>query len=292
MQIAQVKNNEIQNVVELFLEQYRGSQNTKRNYTTVLRMFFEVNDIKDITLWQIKKVQYKDIQKWILQNFEEGKSDNTIKRNVSVISSFFEYCEAEGVCKSPVDEKRIKRLLKNNLKKEDAVKGTALTKEEINILLNTIQRKKHEVMFTLLFQTGVRVSELVNIKKEDFEYHNECWFVKIKGKGRKFRYVPLKEEVFRMVEDYMDEFNITEGRIFPITEGAVNKALYKYTKKIGFKHLSSHDGRRTVITGLIKNGANMVEVQQFAGHSSMTTTRNYFRDYDKYNAEVLNRIDW
>lgn len=293
MQVMQVKNNEIQkNPVEMFLETFKKSENTKRNYDCDLRHFFNVKNIKEITLWQILKTKHEDVQNWIVSMFEEGKSDNTIKRRLSSVRSFYEYCEDMKICKNPINTRQIEKLLKRNLKKQEEVKGTALTKEEINRLLEVTKNKKHKVMFKLMFQTAVRVSELVNIKKEDFEYHNGFWFVKIEGKGRKVRYIPLKEETFRMVEEYMDEYNIESGRIFKVTEWAVNKALNRVAKLAGLKHISSHDGRRTAITGLIKNGANMVEVQNFAGHASMTTTRSYFRDYEKYNVGVLSKIDW
>ena len=293
MELA-INNVESNNIVEKFLKPYQKSKHTRRSLDCTLRLFFNVENICNITIWMIKKVKYENLEQWILKRFEDGKSDNTIKKDVAHLKTFFEYCEDENIIKeNPINNKKIKKLLKLNLRKDQNSEGIALSEEEVSKLLSVVKNKRHKLILNLMFQSGLRISGILSLKPENIIYNDikKGWFLEVIEKGNKKRFVPIKLELVNMLKEYIYENKIKENeKIFTISNWAVNKFLKKYCELSGVQEISCHSTRRTAITGLIKEGRTLPEVAAFAGHNSWSTTKIYFKDYEKFNNEILDSI--
>jgi len=157
-----------------------------------------------------------------------------------------------------------------------------LTKEETVSFLNAIINLKHKLMIKLLYGTGMRVSELVNLRIRDLDFNNNYGWVR-QGKGRKDRLfilpLQLKEELIQWIEQQRLNneswlFTGIEGNHYSVSS---IQAIVKQAKKdAGLKkNVHSHTLRHSFATHLIQNGYAVTEVQPLLGHSKLETTMIY-----------------
>jgi len=272
------------NVVMDWLDQF-SSEKTIETYKCSVEGFFGCR-VEDVNDWKIKSVKVKDVQGYIKGMFNDGKSDNTVETRKASLSSLFEYCIDEKIISENVwIDRRIKKLIKVNSKKGEEV-GIALSKDEIGDLLDRIDNIYERLLIGIMIKTGVRVSEVIKIKYEDIIKKNNCYWLRVEGKGRKIRFIPIKEKLLKKIEEYIDFYD-AEERLFEIGVRQVNRIIKKWDDK-----LTPHDLRRTFITNLIKNGASINVVQELAGHDSMATTQKYFKEYERFNEKTVDYIDW
>jgi len=278
--VVQLKQNS--NVVMDWLEQFK-SEETIRGYKYSVENFFGC-DVDDINEWKIKGVRFRDVQKYLKVLFDNSKSDNTVKNRKAALSSLFEYCIDEGVVsENPCDNRRIRKLIKLN-QKEGEEKGKSISKEQIRVLLGKIDSKYEKLIIGIMFKTGVRVSELIEIKYEDIEYRSGYW-LKVLGKGNKIRYIPIREELIREIEDYTRCYKI-EGRLFSIGVRQVDRILKKWVD------LSCHDCRRSFAMNYINNGGILTDLQRILGHKKLETTRKYLIEFERFDKRMGDVIDW
>jgi len=277
-------------VVQDFLEQFR-SKETRRAYESTIKSFFGVDDIRLINNLKLQIVRSSDAQSWIKIMIKENKSSSTIKRNVSCMNSLYDYALEEGLVSSnPFGGKRIEKLIKLNSQKGEVFKGVALDKNEIKQLLGGIENIRDKVLIKFMLKTGLRVSEVVNVKWEDIINVNEKWFIKVIGKGNKIRHIGISNDMKDELEEYFKWKN--NDLIFNMTTRNVNYILKKWCEKTGVRIISAHDTRRTFITNLKRNGADLFELQQIAGHSSINTTKKYFIEDDIFENNAARLVDW
>jgi integrase/recombinase XerD len=280
MGLVRLKQNN--NVVRDWLNQFK-SKETIRGYKYIVENFFSC-DVEGISEWKIKGVRFRDIQKYLKVLFDNSKSDNTVKNRKAALSSLFEYCIDEGVLsENPCDNRRIRKLIKFN-QKEGEEKGKSISKEQIRALLGKIDSKYEKLMIGIMFKTGVRVSELIKIKYEDIEYRNGYW-LKVLGKGNKVRYIPIKEELIREIEEYIKCYKV-EGKLFKCGTRQVDRILKKWID------LSCHDCRRSFAMNYIKNGGILTDLQRILGHIKLETTRKYLIEFERFDGRMGNVIDW
>lgn len=275
-----------ESIVNKFLSQYKSADSI-RSYKSAIKDFFGM-DTEYISDIRIKMIRYTDVQKYIKGLFDAGKSDNTIKRQISCLSSLFKFAVDEGVVKENwFGSDRLKKTVKLNTKKGEEI-GIAISQKEISELLNKINNKYEKLIINFMVKTGVRVSELIKIKYGDIEVKNGIRWLRVEGKGRKIRYIPIKDELMNDIRDYMKCYKVAEDdELFSISARQVANIVKKWDGR-----LSPHDLRRTFITNLIKNGASIDVVQRLAGHSSISVTQRYFKEYEKFNEKVLDFITW
>lgn len=284
--VVELKKYKDSNTVMNWLDQYK-SEKTIRGYKYIVEEFFDC-DIELINDWKIKSVKFSDVKKYLKGLFEQGKSDNTVKNRKAGLSSLFEYCiDMEIIRENPCNNRRVKKLLQLNVRKGEEV-GISLSKDEIRELLNRIDNELEKLMIEVMVKTGVRISELVEIKFSDLVLKNNKYWMQIEGKGRKLRWVIVNEELLNKIKNYIDKNEIEiDERIFQVGVRTVDRVVKKWDNR-----LSAHDLRRTFITNLIKNGASINVVQQLAGHKNMATTQKYFKEYERFNEKIGEYIDW
>ena len=231
-----------------------------------------------------KKISNDDIRNYLkyLDNLKYSKS--SISRNLSSIRTYYKYL----LDKKIVDSNPFKNI--SNPKKDKKLPNF-LNYEEIMKIFDSIDEenilgKRDRCIVEVLYDTGVRVSELVNIKIKDIDFSEKT--ISIFGKGRKERIVYFGDYLYDVLNDYINncrnillsnkscEYLILNSRGSQITTRGVEKIIDKVVKDASLKHkISPHVLRHTFATHMLNGGSDIKTIQQLLGHESLSTTGIY-----------------
>lgn len=256
----------------------RLSKNTIETYNLCLIAYLNYLDESNLLL---KDVTEKNIINY-LQSLKV--SEKTMALNITVIKTFHKYLYNNGMLYEDVS------LLVKRPKMERSL-PEVLTEREMNdfleIPLNDKYSIRNKALFELMYATGVRVSELINLKLEDIDFLNQT--ILIKGKGKKQRIVPVFIYTLNALKDYLNirgEF-IPEGKKDPnvlflsnrgkkLNRTGINKLIKKRALELGLtKEVTPHTFRHTFATHLLDGGADIRSIQLLLGHSDLKTTKIY-----------------
>ncbi len=221
---------------------------------------------KDIL--SINKIDVKNYLDYLLEN---GATGSTLNVYLNAIKFFY------------TDVLNRKLLVNIRISKTPKTLPTVLTKDEVNLLINSIQNPKHKLMIKLLYSAGLRVSELVNLKKEDLNFVNNVGFVR-KGKGNKDRLFIIAETIKEELKEFAEAQNYENNKfIFKgqsenthLSTRSIQETIKSATKKAKIcKNIHPHTLRHSFATHLIENGNDLMSVQSLLGHSSPETTMVY-----------------
>jgi integrase/recombinase XerD len=203
---------------------------------------------------------------------ERGKSTRSIVRAVSALRSFFKYLVLSGVLpRSPLEE--------IETPKYRTPIPQFLTEAEASELVALPQTHRDRAILELLYATGLRVTELVSLKRGDVNL--EAGFVIAMGKRSKERVVPLGTFSREAIKDYLEHDKPKGLFLFPnrrgtrLTRQAIWKLIRKYTARMGKSNVSPHTLRHTFATHLLEGGADLRSVQVLLGHEDISTTQIY-----------------
>ena len=257
---------------------------TIESYTGDVRSFIEWLESKgNIFTGNLKRFHITSYKGYLVQNNYEI---NTINKKLNSLQSFNQFLiESNYIAEKIVDLKKDKVKLAVGSEKEVEV----FTDEEIEKLLFYIQSEevlsRNRLIILLLLYTGVRVSELVNVKLRDVDLLSMnltiAW-----GKGGKRREIPLKGEVIEAIKEYLQgerkdnkfvdsEYLILTNRSAKMDRDAVNKLLERMESKLIIR-MHPHKYRHTFCTRLLKRGVELTTVAKLAGHSSIQTTASFY----------------
>ncbi|PPR15087.1 MAG: Tyrosine recombinase XerD [Proteobacteria bacterium] len=274
-----------------FLLSVKGlALNTITVYENALESFVEFqNNIIDVT--------DSDIESYIEFMSKKGLQASTQNHHLSTLKMFYSFLIQKKIIEeNPLNlidlPKKIKRLPK------------AISEDEMKRLLQSCEGNESEdirlrAMFYLLYATGIRVSELANLKISDIQDAENDGFIRVLGKGSKFRIVPIGETAKKYVKDYIQkarfEFNPKGGEYLfpspkyknkPLTRQRVFQLLKEVSEPLGI-YISPHGVRHSFATHLLENDANLRTVQKMLGHADLTTTEIYTSIADKQKQKVL-----
>ncbi|HOD76208.1 MAG TPA: tyrosine-type recombinase/integrase, partial [Syntrophorhabdaceae bacterium] len=207
---------------------------------------------------------------------ENGRSTRSIVRSLSALRGFFNYLLLDGRIKvSPLDDVDTPRFRPPIPR--------VLSEDEMGELIHLPEggrmALRDRTMLELLYATGLRVSELIRLKKGDINL--DGGFVVAMGKRSKERVVPLGSYSRDAVKAYLDEERPQGQYLFPnrrggmITRQAVWKIIRKYGLKLSRGKVSPHTIRHTFATHLLEGGADLRSVQVLLGHEDISTTQIY-----------------
>ena len=277
-----------------YLKLERGlSINSIKSYEydlNLFKKFIETNQISDTPV----SCKPETVKNYLYNNLSNKKSRSQA-RSISAIKSFFNYLIFEGhIEKSPVSDIESPKLEKKL--------PEVLTELEIEELIRSIDIKenfgqRNRTIIEVLYGTGMRVSELVNLKLSNIFFKENL--IKIIGKGNKERFVPLGKIASNEIRKYLKiRDNSTLDSKFSdivflnrygrgLTRSMIFKIISDSYKKIGLdKKISPHTLRHSFATHLLKNGADLRTIQIILGHESITTTEIYTH-LDTYHLEEV-----
>ena len=270
-------------VIDDFIEyldiEKKYSHYTCVNYRDDLTKFSDYLNIQGI---KYNQVNYADIRGFIAYLYDKKEATKTITRNISCLRSFYKYLLRNNLIKeNPMT------LISNP--KQDKTLPHYLTYEEIEELLRVTDKDtpfdiRDNLIIELLYSTGIRVGELVNIKIKDIDLNEES--IRVFGKGKKMRIVyfgkPCKDKIKKYLEVRKDIVNGTNEYLLLNKRG--NKLGDRsirtiFENIIKLNHLdinfTPHTLRHTYATHMINEGADVRSVQELLGHSSISTTGIY-----------------
>lgn len=253
------------------------SQNTIDTYENDLKNFKEFLKNK-----QVDKINEDDIVNYLSYLKKYNLSDRTISHNLTVLRSFFKFLELENVINKNV-------ALKVDLPKLSKHLPKVLDKEEVTELLKINVKNKYDArnkaMLEVLYSSGLRISELLNLTVNDVSFETDT--VRIMGKGNKERIVPLGDYAISALKQYIDNYRhqfikkptnilFLNNRGGALTRQAMFEYLQKLSKEKGIKtDFSLHTLRHSFATHMLNNGADLRSIQELLGHCSISTTSIY-----------------
>lgn len=253
------------------------SQNTIDSYLKDIKKFICFIDNKDLN-----KISKKDIINY-LSNERNNKSDKTVNHDLSVLRNFFKFLELqEYISFNPTNNIEIPSHIKTLPK--------VLSIEEINMLLDIDLKDKYDyrnkAMIELLYSSGLRISELINLNISDVNLNENI--VRIFGKGNKERIVPISGYASNYIKIYLDNYrssfikNNHNTYLFLNSRGnkLTRQAVFKIIKQIAIKkdiktNFSPHTLRHSFASHMLENGADLRSIQTLLGHSNISTTQIY-----------------
>lgn len=261
----------------LLLEK-KYSENTINSYNNDLIKFTKYFQDKK----QLKTLTNKDIKEYI-QKLNKEESPRSTARNISALKSFYKYLLIEKyITKNPLDNITQPKLQKSLPK--------VLTETEVDKLLNIKLTDnysyRNKAMLELMYSSGLRVSELINLKITDIDL--DMALVRIFGKGSKERIIPLGQYAVNALNEYItyhrgsmlknkpSNYLFLSSRGDIMTRQAFFKTLKKLAKTQGIKtEFSPHTLRHSFATHLLKHGADLRSIQELLGHSDVSSTQIY-----------------
>lgn len=163
-----------------------------------------------------------------------------------------------------------------------------ITQTEISAMLDKAKKDRYRnyILLMTMARTGVRVSEIVNLRKRDIQ---DTTILIRQGKGKKDRVIPLERELGNLLGLYVDRMN-PKGKLFDITDRQVRNIVYKYSP-VGLD-VHPHTIRHSFAVHCLKRGMNIRNLQKILGHSNLTTTQIYLDVTGEDVSENFWKVDW
>ncbi|MEK3952515.1 tyrosine-type recombinase/integrase [Psychrobacillus sp. FSL K6-1464] len=247
----------------------RFSSETTRSYRISLQQFFTFCGKP------YDEIKATDIRLWLSSMAEQELKAKSIKLKLTAIKSFYRYCMEENKLK-----KNPTAMVKSS-KLDDSL-PYYLNKREVSLLQElTKTNLRDRALVEALYTTGVRISELLNIKLEDIKWDTRQIWIR-KGKGNKERFVLFTHECSERLKAYLHDRNIDSNYLFchpngePLDQDFVQKQFREFTKTLGFR-VSPHTMRHTFAAHLAEKKMPQSYIQELLGHVNINSTRIYTR---------------
>jgi len=257
------------------------------------------NDIKSFLLWIDKNsfnplsINDSDANNYISKLFRDGLKSSSVNRKISSIKSFYTFLQKKKIImKSPIAD--------IVMPKQEKYLPISMSEEEVERLLNSPDlnieiERRDKAIIELLYATGMRISELTNLKLTDIDINRSV--LKVFGKGSKERLVPFGEKAAESISLYLkDRKDLKSKEIFlsnrgtKISRGAFWQRIKIYLKRENLKiSISPHTLRHAFATHLLNRGADLRSVQILLGHSDLSTTQIYTHIAKQRLGEILKK---
>ena len=257
------------------------------------------NDIKSFLLWIDKNsfnplsINDSDANNYISKLFRDGLKSSSVNRKISSIKSFYTFLQKKKIImKSPIAD--------IVMPKQEKYLPVSISEEEVERLLNSPDlnieiERRDKAIIELLYATGMRISELTNLKLTDIDINRSV--LKVFGKGSKERLIPFGEKAAESISLYLkDRKDLKSKEIFlsnrgtKISRGAFWQRIKIYIKRENLKiSISPHTLRHAFATHLLNRGADLRSVQILLGHSDLSTTQIYTHIAKQRLGEILKK---
>ncbi len=254
------------------------SPHTERSYLSDLDQFFDF-----LGAVELAAVDHQLLRQYVAHLMKLDIRKTSIARKLSTLRTFFKYLNRQGVLtanparlvSTPRREKRL---------------PVVLTADDAQRLMEAPRGKKigdpgvelrDQAVLETLYSTGIRASELIGMNHEDIDRHDRL--IRIRGKGRKERVVPVGLKALDAIDAYARSKPAgAEPAVFSgptgkrLTARTVQRILENYRKKLGLQQKASpHTLRHSFATHMLESGADLRAIQELLGHASLSTTQRY-----------------
>jgi len=289
----------ISDLLSSFLDHLRYERNvsahTLRNYESDLQQFLgylnppnEKSNGKKGTEPDIKTIDHITIREWLATLHSDHKKKSSIARKLAALRTFLQFLVREGVVESNpaklVSTPRKEKKLPVHLSVEDAIRFIETPDADTDF------GKRDRAILELLYATGVRVAELVQLNLRDIDFNNKL--LRVFGKRRKERIVPFGDPAAKALREYLsvrEKFlmnaPVTKRDAQPLilnyqgtrmTTRSVGRLVEKHIRMCaGIHDISPHALRHSFATHLLDSGADLRDIQALLGHARLSTTQVY-----------------
>ena len=271
-------NNAIEEYIDYLRIDKKYSENTINTYSNNLKNFNEHFKGKNVS-----NIDYNDITTYLKYLYNKGLDARSVSNNISTLKSFYKFLLLyKDLKNNPLDGiimPKLKKTLPKTLSYEEVDKLL-----DIDLIDNYAYRNK--AILELMYASGMRVSEIVNVGMHDINYDEEC--IRVFGKGSKERIVPITEYTIKIINLYILNARpwLSKGKNIDtlflnnhgnkMTRQAIFKMIQNEASKKNIKtDFSPHTLRHSFATHLLQNGADLRSIQELLGHSSISTTQIY-----------------
>jgi len=274
----------------------RSSHYTLQAYRCDLEQFLSFCEDKGIE--QVGLVKTKLVRNWVVKLVDDGMAPKSVGRKITALKSFFKFLMREGEVEvNPIDgvvtpkvPKKLPIFVRDN---------------EMNHLLdevpfaNDYEGVRDKLILELFYGSGMRLSELVDLSDRSFDLSEGI--VKVTGKFKKDRLIPMYRELIRMIHDYIEvrnnEFGMNKAGSFFLTrkgESVYHKLVYrvvnKYLGLVTTLHKKSpHVLRHSFATSLLNAGADLNAIKELLGHSNLNATEVYTHNSFEKITDIYNQ---
>ncbi len=253
----------------------------EKNYSahTILNYRLDLEDFKNfLGETALEKVDYLALRKYLALLKEKNLSNRSVNRHLSTLRSFFRFLNREGLIKT-------NPILSLSSPKQEKHLPQFLTEEEVTRLIEAVIPRnerglRDRAVIETFYSTGIRISELAGLSRDDIDFIGGV--VKVMGKGKKERIVPIGDKAISAIRDYLEKRKKDSASVFlnksgrRITTRGIRNIVGKYIRLAGIKQgVSPHTLRHSFATHLLNRGADLRSVQELLGHANLSTTQIY-----------------
>lgn len=265
-----------------YIQKFVKYLEVEKNYSvhTILNYQIDLNECEKFTReTKVEKIDYLILRRFLAHLRGRDYRPRTLARKLSALRSFFRFLQKDGLIK----DNPAKLLMSPKL---DKTLPKFLAEEEIVRFIEssepkTESGKRDRAILETLYSAGIRVSELVGLNEEDIDLIGSI--IKVRGKGRKERLVPIGNTAARALRAYLDVRKNKSGTaVFlnkshtRLSDRSVRNIVNKYMLKAAVKQdISPHVLRHSFATHLLDHGADLRAVQELLGHVNLSTTQMY-----------------
>lgn len=311
-----MKNNNIQTLIQKYFLQWLMAQrnvstetikayrDTFRLYLRHLETYYKIPPVK----MSIIHFDADHILSFLIYlDKERGNRPRTINNRLAALHSFVKYV----IFELPEYSGLLTRSLKVPFRKAEKKQMEFLTEDEFNALkcsceTNTALGRRDILMLLLLYNTGVRVSELIGIRIIDIHIDSQCTasYIRIRGKGRKERHIPLWKSTAKYLSDYMCDFVPNENRSLFVNcvdedltrsgvryrLGCLQRKAAVTTPSLTHKKVTPHTFRHTTALRMLQSGVDISTIAIWLGHESILTTHKYMEADLEMKRHTLEKV--
>ena len=280
--------------VEYLEKDKKVAKNTLQSYTRDIRQFSDYLDSKEL---EVKNIRGTDIESYVTYMQLEGKAVSSVSRSLASVRALYSYLHLKGEVK---DDPTYKLKTPKMQKKLPQI----LTTNEVDSLLkcpdlSTLKGKRDKAMLELLYATGIKVSELINLNEADIDL--DFGYLKCVG-DMEVRIVPLGKTAIKALREYINESRKLmlaiddEKALFVncnglrMTRQGFWKLIKGYAQDAGVKKdITPHTLRHSFAAHLLENGADVKSVQSMMGHADISSTHIYTSVISSHIRDVYRR---
>lgn len=268
-------------MIDRFVEKFIRYLEIEKNYSkhTILNYKIDLADFeKFLGDSSLESVDYLALRKYLALLKEKNFCSRSVARRLSALRSFFKFLNREGYLK-------INPITSLSTPKQEKHLPSFLSENEIRQLIDAASSKderglRDKAIIETFYSTGIRISELVGLSIEDMDLISGT--IKVFGKGKKERLVPIGEYAIKAIRAYLDFRKKDNDALFlnkngdRISDRGVRDIVGKYIRIASIKKgVSPHTLRHSFATHLLDHGADLRSVQELLGHANLSTTQIY-----------------